>query len=114
MGNVYNPYAQQPSQVQYGAATAPPPSQYPPQGSYAQPQSVQGGYTQPSIQPYAQPTPREGGIPAVNFNTGPQQMQPPMRSSSDQIRQGNWNCVACTFSNSPLLPNCEMCGAARP
>ena len=40
------------------------------------------------------------------------QMNPP--SSSSHSAEKEWACSACTFVNSGLLPECELCQTARP
>ncbi|KAL2087898.1 hypothetical protein ACEWY4_016726 [Coilia grayii] len=39
-------------------------------------------------------------------------LMPPRRLSEGPVRQG-WSCGACTYSNSSLLPYCEMCESPR-
>ena len=41
------------------------------------------------------------------------QMNPPS-SSSHSAAEKEWACSACTFMNSGLLPECELCQTARP
>jgi hypothetical protein len=41
-------------------------------------------------------------------------LPPSLPSASRSLSQSYWNCPTCTFANSDLLQECEMCGTACP
>lgn len=129
--DAYNPYAQQPAPPQlnpygqpnpYGSASLPPQQHHPGYNGYAAPQY--GAPSLPTPPPQYQPQylagaplqpgpPVTAGIPGVQFATAPQMgaAAVPQRAGSGAPQ---WSCIACSFLNSGLLPNCEMCGTPRP
>ena len=59
---------------------------------------------------FMDPTPALSGSQAPSLAD----FMTPVQSTSSITHESEWACPACTFVNSGLLPECELCQTARP